>query len=120
MHGTHFITAHAMGTTIGINTMILLAAVFYFLLPESENHQSRWLKAGFWGAQISLLIFLIALMGMGITKSLWFFEEPQASFAEMMKRSRVWIVLFIASGAVLMGSFAILISKIIAKYYKRS
>lgn len=120
MHGTHFITAHAMGTTIGINSMILLAAVFYFLLPESENHQSRWLKAGFWGAQISLLIFLIALMGMGITKSLWFFEEPQASFAEMMKRSRVWIVLFIASGAVLMGSFAILISKIIAKYYKRS
>lgn len=115
MHGTHFITAHAMGTTIGINTMILLAAVFYFLLPEEENHQSRWLKAGFWGAQISLLIFLIALMGMGITKSFWFFEEPQAPFGAMMERSRVWILLFITSGTGLLGSFFVLTFIIIKK-----
>lgn len=113
MHGTHFITAHAMGTTIGINSMILLAAVFYFLLPESENHQSRWLKAGFWGAQISLLIFLIALMGMGITKSLWFFEEPQAPFGVMMARSKFWIILFIISGITLMSSFLLLVIPLI-------
>ncbi|MEX0995579.1 MAG: cbb3-type cytochrome c oxidase subunit I [Flavobacteriaceae bacterium] len=109
MHGTHFITAHAMGTTIGINTMILLAAVFYFLVPKKEHHQSRLLKAGFWGVQISLLIFLIALMGMGLTKSLWFFEEPQAPFFEMMARSKFWIILFIFSGTSLMISFFLLV-----------
>ncbi len=108
MHGTHFITAHAMGTTIGINSMILLAAVFYFLLPERKSHQSRWLKIGFWGAQVSLFVFLMALMAMGVVKSLWFFEAPQAPFAEMMERSRGWIVLFIISGLSLMGSFLLL------------
>ncbi len=115
MHGTHFITAHAMGTTIGINTMILLASVFYFLLPEEESHQSRWLKIGFWGVQISLLTFLIALMGMGVTKSVWFFEESQATFAEMMERSRIWILVFIISGTVLMVSFFVLTFMIIKK-----
>lgn len=108
MHGTHFITAHAMGTTIGINTMILLAGLFYFLLPEKENPQSKWLKVGFWGAQLSLLVFLIALIGMGLVKSFWFFEDPQAPFGEMMERSRVWIGLFIVSGTTLMLSFLIL------------
>jgi nitric oxide reductase subunit B len=116
MHGTHFITAHAMGTTIGINTMILLAVVFYYLLPEKKNHQSQWLKAGFWGAQVSLLVFLIALIGMGLVKSFWFFEDPQTPFAEMMERSRVWILLFIVSGTTLMLSFLILGMNLIVKY----
>lgn len=118
MHGTHFITAHAMGTTIGINTMILLAAAFYFLLPEKEHYQSRWLKAGFWGVQISLFIFLCALMAMGVIKSSWFFESPQPPFAEMMQRSREWILLFIVSGTALIGSFLILILKLTTSFYK--
>jgi|SRR5690606_7324446 len=97
-----------MGTTIGINTMILLAAVFYFLLPEREKHQSKWLKTGFWGAQVSLFVFLMALVGMGLVKSVWFFEEPQVPFAEMMERSQGWILLFIVSGTTLMLSFLVL------------
>lgn len=44
-------------------------------------------------------------MGMGLTKSFWFFEEPQAPFAEMMDQSMSWIVLFIISGTTLMCSF---------------
>jgi len=120
MHGTHFITAHAMGTTIGINTMILLAAVFYFLLPDTKHHQTPWLKAGFWGVQISLFIFLCALMAMGVIKSIWFFEEPQASFSEMMLRSGFWIVLFLIFGTTLMLSFLVLISKLLCCCYKNA
>src|SRR5690606_39233270 len=52
MHGTHFITAHAMGTTIGINTMILMAAVFYFLFPKTERFKNKMLRISFWGIQI--------------------------------------------------------------------
>lgn len=118
MHGTHFITAHAMGTTIGINTMILMAAVFYFLLPEREKHQSKWLKTGFWGAQVSLFVFLMALMAMGVTKSLWFFEEPQVSFGEMMKRNAIWILLFIISGIGILVSFLILTTNLLVKALK--
>jgi len=37
-HGTHITVAHAMGTTIGINTFILFASVFYLLrLPEGKK-----------------------------------------------------------------------------------
>src|SRR5690606_24665108 len=118
MHGTHFITAHAMGTTIGINTMILLAAVFYFLLPEREKHQSKWLKTGFWGAQVSLFVFLMALMAMGVTKTLWFFDEPQVSFGEMMERNAIWILLFIISGIGILVSFLILTTNLLVKALK--
>jgi len=33
-HGTHITVAHAMGATIGINTMLLLASVFYIIKKE--------------------------------------------------------------------------------------
>ena len=33
-HGTHITVAHAMGSTIGINTMILLASIFYVIREE--------------------------------------------------------------------------------------
>lgn len=33
-HGTHITVAHAMGTTIGINVMIILASAFYFFKPS--------------------------------------------------------------------------------------
>ena len=109
-----------MGTTIGINSLILLAALFYFLIPENQNHQSKWLTIGFWGVQTSLFIFLIALMRMGIIKSIWFFEEPQAPFAEMMERSMGCIMLFIISGTTLMGSFLIIVIKLMTKFLTKT
>jgi nitric oxide reductase subunit B len=45
-HGTHITVAHAM-TTIGINTMLLLASVFYIIRKEqpelSEKEKNYWL-----------------------------------------------------------------------------
>ncbi|PKP26576.1 MAG: cytochrome C oxidase subunit I [Bacteroidetes bacterium HGW-Bacteroidetes-2] len=119
MHGTHFITAHAMGTTIGINTMILLAALFFFLVPKKEHHQSKFLNTGFWGIQISLLIFLLSLMTMGFIKSIWFFEEPQALFADMMERMKPFTFLFILSGMSLFLSFLGVISGLVYTLFKK-
>ena len=53
-HGTHFTVAHAMGTTIGINTPILLAALFYVLEKEG-----RRLSVGF--ARHSVRMFNVGL-----------------------------------------------------------
>jgi len=119
MHGTHFITAHAMGTTIGINTMILLAALFFFLVPKKEHHQSTLLNTGFWGVQISLLVFLLSLMAMGFVKSMWFFEEPQAPFAEMMARMKPFTILFILSGMSLFLSFLGVITGLVYMLFKK-
>ena len=37
-HGTQITVVHAMGTTIGINTMIVLAGVFYCLPDEKLDY----------------------------------------------------------------------------------
>lgn len=72
-HGTHITVAHAMGSTIGINTMILLASVFYILYDckvISKNDRSlKFIRKGFWIMNISLLIFWLNLILIGILKS---------------------------------------------------
>ena len=71
-HGTHITVAHAMGTTIGINTMIILAGVFYFIKPTFNS--AKWRMYGsvtFWIVQVTLLLFLISLIGMGIQRAIW-------------------------------------------------
>ena len=101
-HGTHITVAHAMGSTIGINTMILLASVFYVIreeLPE-EVHAgcSKQLRFGYWTANISLGVFFTALILAGIGKG--FFDG--GTFQEMMTEIRPYLVVFTISGVTLM------------------
>ena len=77
-HGTHITVAHAMGSTIGINSMILLASIFYILYDckvISENDRNlKFVRKGFWIMNVSLLIFWINLIGIGILKSYYSFQ----------------------------------------------
>lgn len=70
-HGTHVTVAHAMGTTIGINTMILFAACLEFL--TLQHHESVFKHKGFavffWMIQISLLVFWLSLNTAGVVKA---------------------------------------------------
>jgi nitric oxide reductase subunit B len=101
-HGTHITVAHAMGSTIGINTMILLASIFYVIREElpTEIHSgcSKHLKVGFWMANISLGIFFTALVLAGVGKGLF----DGGSFQEMMLGIRPYLVAFTISGVGLM------------------
>lgn len=117
MHGTHFITAHAMGTTIGINTMILIAALFFFLTPQAENYNSRWLRTGFWGIQVSLLLFLLSLMAMGTVRSIWFFSDPQPAFTEMIQQMTPFTIAFVLSGLGLAVFFGMVVWGLGRKYF---
>lgn len=112
MHGTHFITAHAMGTTIGINTMILLAAVLFFMFPQLTAG-NKLLRASFWGIQISLLFFLLSLMAMGTVRSIWFFSSPQPAFAKMIQQMTPFTVGFVLSGLGLAVFFLLLIGGVV-------
>jgi len=103
-HGTHITVAHAMGATIGINTMILLASLYY--IAEQEKMESvsasfKKIRWGFWVTNGSLLIFWIGLMGAGIAKAME--KEKGLIFQELMLRLSPWFHVFAFSG---IGLFA--------------
>src|SRR5690606_36528527 len=97
-----------MGTTIGINTMILLATVLYFLFPQLTAG-NKLLRMSFWGIQISLLFFLLSLMAMGTVRSIWFFSSPQPAFSEMTLQMTPFTIGFVLSGLGLVVFFGVLI-----------
>jgi nitric oxide reductase subunit B len=100
-HGTHITVAHAMGSTIGINMMILLASVFYVIREElpDEIHAkcSKQLRTGFWITNVSLAIFFVALLLAGIGKGVY----DGSSFQEMMLGIRPFLITFAISGVAL-------------------
>jgi len=67
-HGTHITVAHAMGTTIGINTSILLATILFVYEDFFNKYDKKVLKVGFYLFQIGLLVFWFALIFAGIYK----------------------------------------------------
>ncbi|MBI2967022.1 MAG: cbb3-type cytochrome c oxidase subunit I [Bacteroidetes bacterium] len=105
-HGTHFTVAHAMGTTVGINTSILLAAVIWLSFNGQKNdnieRKTGLLKTGFFTFNISLLIFWLALFAMGVERSRWMYGNQQGIFSELDLTLRPWYALFLVSGAGVM------------------
>lgn len=100
-HGTHITIAHAMGSTIGINSMILLASVF-FIIDELKgerpiSQESRWSKPGFWIINISLLILWLSLILAGIIKGISTVQEGK-SFYEINNSIMPFLYLFAFSG----------------------
>ena len=105
-HGTHITVAHAMGTTIGINTMILLAVCFEFLGECSAEKAGRAIKSVFWIVQVSLLVFWLALNGAGIHKAIWQMGSQTLPFGNMMQELKPWFIVFISAGAFLLLSLS--------------
>ncbi len=70
-HGTHITVAHAMGSTIGINTMILLASIFFVLRPtdDQDKDRPRFVVIGYWITNLSLFVFFICLVIAGVVKA---------------------------------------------------
>ena len=101
-HGTHITVAHAMGSTIGINTMILLASIFYVIREELPQHVhaecTKQVRIGYWTANISLAVFFTALVLAGLGKGLY----TGGSFQEMMLQIRPFLLVFAVSGIGLM------------------
>jgi len=101
-HGTHITVAHAMGSTIGINTMILLSSVFYVIREELPQHVhagcTKQVQLGYWTANISLAVFFGALVLAGLGKGLY----TGGSFQDMMLQIRPFLVVFAVSGITLM------------------
>ncbi|MFB3078123.1 MAG: cbb3-type cytochrome c oxidase subunit I, partial [Lysobacterales bacterium] len=108
-HGTHVTVAHAMGTTIGINTMILLGSVYYVIREELpvvvRAACSRQVSYGFWITNISLAVFLASLVLAGMVKGLY----SGGAFQQMMMEIRPYLAVFAISGVFLMLGLWILL-----------
>lgn len=117
-HGTHVTVAHAMGTTIGINTMILLAASFEFLNEKCGvlSFNLKRMKYHFWTAQASLLIFWFSLNVAGIKKSIWQMSENQVPFSRMMESLHPWFIVFVIAGVALMISLGAIAFRLVRTY----
>lgn len=96
-HGTHVTVAHAMGTTIGINSMILLAVCFSFLKPSGVII-TRAHNTSFWLLQGSLLLFWLSLLLAGIHKGQWLHAAQRIPYSTLMDELRVYFVLVLLSG----------------------
>lgn len=109
-HGTHITVAHAMGATIGINTLLLLASVTY-ILSQVKPLALRFVKksvarAALW-TNVSLLLFWCSLIGSGLVKIAG--ENEGSSFATIMQRSAPLFRVFAFSGVLLLVSLMFMV-----------
>ena len=80
-HGTHITVAHSMGTTIGINTLILLSSIAYIIEIENPFTISSLKKLiiGIKIFHISFVLFWITLLALGVEKGYWTFFSQHTS-----------------------------------------
>lgn len=122
-HGTHITVAHAMGTTIGINTFILLASVYYIFSKRDETmivRSAKIISIGFWLTNISLLVFWISLLIAGVIKGQETIPGSIANFNEIMDKLKPYLNYFTIAGAgVCLGIYLLiypLIESFLTKY----
>lgn len=114
-HGTHVTVAHAMGTTIGINTMILLGASFSFVQDDKKRTKEK--TCLFWLLQISLLVFVLALLGAGICKGMWQMSDTSMSFNVMMRSLQPYFKMFLGTGFALLFCLLLIGSHLIKRWF---
>jgi nitric oxide reductase subunit B len=109
-HGTHITVAHSMGTTIGINTLILLSSIAYILeITNPLGTSSRKnIQIGIKIFHSSFLLFWTTLLLLGAKKGYWTFFNPTISFGKFQD-SLHWIyTLFTLFGiGILIGLYMI-------------
>jgi nitric oxide reductase subunit B len=109
-HGTTITVAHAMGTTIGINTLLLFASVLYILKQEkpfSFEKKRRLFSSGILITNISLLVFWISLLGSGLVKIAG--KLNNKTFSTIMEESKPFFRGFTFSGVFIMAGLLFLI-----------
>ena len=103
IHGTHVVVAHSMGSMLGIDTMVLLAALAYVnqALLGAEALQ-RWRSRLIWAARLvdgSLLLFWLAFFARGLAAGTQRYLGPSAPDLSWINAG--FPPLVVASGLVL-------------------
>ncbi|RKS01234.1 nitric oxide reductase NorB subunit apoprotein [Flavobacterium sp. 102] len=113
-HGTHITVAHSMGTTIGINTLILLSSVTYILELNNCLVPVKRIQIGLKIFNISFFLFWISLLLMGIKKAHRTHFNQAISFAQFQDSMHWFYVLFVFFGlGILVGLYLIVFELLI-------
>jgi nitric oxide reductase subunit B len=109
-HGTHITVAHAMGTTIGINTMILLGGIGYMLdIEQLTPKYKKLLSAAYYITQVSLAVFWLALIVAGLVKGYRNVALNMDNFREMMEPVISILKIFSLAGIGVFAGLSIII-----------
>lgn len=109
-HGTHITVAHAMGATIGINTMLLFGSVFFILQqqkPTVLERRKKFIGRGIAITNVALIFFWTALIGSGFVKISGKLQNK--AFAQIMEACKPLFKVFAASGVFILAGLAIMI-----------
>ncbi len=123
-HGTHITVAHAMGTTIGINSMILMGSIFYIIeenASEVLKRHRKWIIFLWYIVNISLLVFWLALILAGLIKGLAGPEQISTQFSQINAKIVPYLTWFYIAGfgvALALGSLALMAFKILRLNFK--
>ena len=117
-HGTHITVAHTMGSTIGINSMILLASIFFVLRPSEDDEigHPKTVIAGFWITNISLAVFFVCLLIAGMIKGQSVIID-QVSHQEILDMIKPYMMGFGTAGFGLLIGFSLILSNSIKGFW---
>lgn len=117
-HGTHITVAHSMGTTIGINTLILFSSITYIFNTEfSFTYKTVVkLKKGIQIFHISFILFWITLLIMGLKKSIWSFNQSTVSFSKFQESQHILHLAFVLFGLGIITGIGSIIYYLIKTY----
>jgi nitric oxide reductase subunit B len=120
MHGTHITVAHSMGTTIGINTTILLASVIYIIknIGPKEEVESKTMKYGFVLFNISLMLFWLSLLIGGVYKAIWMSNPENTVFSQLHESTNGVFLIFIITGGLLFSSLLMIALPLLRRLYR--
>jgi nitric oxide reductase subunit B len=119
-HGTHITVAHSMGTTIGINTTILLASVVFIvkrLVNNEDLNENRTVMLGFKLFNGSFLLFWLALVIGGIYKAVWMTDASNTSFGALHESLTPIFIVFIFFGCILFIGLLMIILPLLQKLF---
>lgn len=120
-HGTHITVAHAMGATIGINTIILLASSYFIFSKKNETifiSNKKIINTGFWMMNISLLIFWLSLLTAGIIKGIETTPGSTANFHEIIHDQTIYFDVFTISGIGVFIGLIFLVFPLLNTFFK--
>lgn len=110
-HGTHITVAHSMGTTIGINTSILLASIFFIVSKLNLKNPLKLItiKRSIVLYNVTLFLFFVTLLIAGVKRSHWIYFTKDIHFSEMQDSLYFVYIAFFIFGVVLVISLLIII-----------